>query len=208
MTCLHGPDLACYVLGALDPDEREGLELHLATCVTCRTELAHLSVLPGMLSRISARDASGGLPEPEADVLAGLVARARGHRRSRRRLLSAAAAVLLVAGGVSAGVALSGPSSHAETVTASAGTVHAQVRLESTSAGSRITLRLSGVPTGVECRMVAVSKDGTARDAGTWYASYGGNARVRETAAVSLAQLAQLRIETTAGRPLVTVPVG
>jgi anti-sigma-K factor RskA len=43
------PDLAGYVLGALDPAERAAFEAHLADCDACRAEVAELEALPAML---------------------------------------------------------------------------------------------------------------------------------------------------------------
>lgn len=42
---------AAYVLGALSPDDRHAYEDHLAGCARCRTAVAELVPLPGLLSR-------------------------------------------------------------------------------------------------------------------------------------------------------------
>lgn len=42
---------AAYALDALDPDERERYEAHLASCEDCRNELATLSETVGLLAR-------------------------------------------------------------------------------------------------------------------------------------------------------------
>ena len=85
--------------------------------------------------------------------------------------------------------------------------MHASVWLVGTAAGTKITLSLSGVPSGEECRLVAISKDGSSHDAGSWYASYSGDAAVNETVALAPAELATLRVETRTGRPLGTIPL-
>jgi hypothetical protein len=57
--------LGAYVLGALDPAERDELESHLAGCAGCREELAALAALPaalGRLSTVEALAAGGGVP--------------------------------------------------------------------------------------------------------------------------------------------------
>lgn len=46
------------MLGALDADERERVEAHLAGCAECSVELGELAPLPGLLQRV-----------PEADVI-------------------------------------------------------------------------------------------------------------------------------------------
>jgi len=50
--CEHLHDSGPYVLGALSPTERETYERHLAECATCRTEVAELAALPGLMGRL------------------------------------------------------------------------------------------------------------------------------------------------------------
>jgi anti-sigma factor RsiW len=45
------PDLAGYVLGALDPGEAATFEQHLAGCDACRAEVEQLQGLPGLLDQ-------------------------------------------------------------------------------------------------------------------------------------------------------------
>ena len=209
MSCHYTIDLGCYVLGSLDPAERAKIEEHLGDCDVCRAELVSLAGLPGLLSRVSPQEAAAGLPETPPQLLEGLLARAAEQRRTRRhRLMAAAAALILVAGGIVGGVELAHPSGQVHaTTTAADGPVHASVRLVGTSTGTKITLSLSGVPSGEECRMVAISKDGSSHDAGSWWASYSGGAVVNETAALAPAEIAALRVETRTGRALVTIPL-
>jgi hypothetical protein len=209
VSCHYTINLGCYVLGSLDPAERAEVEEHLSDCEVCRAELVNLAGLPGLLSRVSPQEAAAGLPETPPRLLEGLLTRAAEQRRtSRHRLIAAAAALILVAGGIAGGVELAHPSSgRAATTIASDGPVHVSVRLMGTSTGTKITLSLSGVPSGEECRMVAISKDGSSHDAGSWWASYRGDAIITETAALAPAEIAALRIETRTGRELVTIPL-
>jgi anti-sigma-K factor RskA len=94
------PDLAGYVLGALDPGETAAFEQHLAGCDICRAEVAELRGLPELMRRAA----------PPVEVPAGLrertfaaVERAAASRRRGPLLrLAAVAAALVVAlvGGV------------------------------------------------------------------------------------------------------------
>jgi anti-sigma-K factor RskA len=94
------PDLAGYVLGALDPGETAAFEQHLAGCDTCRAEVDELQGLPELMERAA----------PPIEVPPGLrqrtfaaVERAAGARRRAPLLrLVAVAAALMVAllGGV------------------------------------------------------------------------------------------------------------
>ncbi|MDL5156122.1 anti-sigma factor family protein [Actinomycetospora termitidis] len=103
MTCPHHLDVGVYVLGALDPAERDAFEAHLAGCATCTAELAAVAGLPGLLSRaeLPARD-----PEqaPPADLVAGAVHRVRRRRRVAVLVAASAVVVALVAGAVVAGL--------------------------------------------------------------------------------------------------------
>ena len=208
MSCHYTIDLGCYVLGSLNPAERANIEEHLGECEVCRAELISLAGLPGLLARVSPQEAATGLPTTRPQLLEGLLARAAEQRRTRRhRLIAAAATLILVAGGIVGGLELAHPSGTGTATTAADGPVHVSVRLVGTATGTKITLRLSGVPSGEECRLVAVSTDGSSHDAGSWYASYGGDAVVNETVALAPADLAALRVETPTGRPLVTIPL-
>jgi hypothetical protein len=57
MTCPRTVALGAYVLGALDREERAGLEAHLETCAICGAELDRLAPLPGLLSRLTPDEA-------------------------------------------------------------------------------------------------------------------------------------------------------
>jgi hypothetical protein len=208
VTCPYAMDLASYVLGSLEPAERATLEAHLLECDDCRAELVSFAGLPGLLSRVSLQEATAGHPTVRPQLLDGLLARAAAERKTRRhRLIAVAAALILVVGGIAGGVALARPSASGTTTSAAAGPVHASVRLVGDTSGTKITIKLTGVPSGEECRLVAIGKDGSSHDAGSWYASYGGEASVHETAALSPTELAALRVETPEGRPLVTIPL-
>lgn len=93
---------AAYVLGALTPADRRRYERHVDTCARCRTAVAELSGLPGLLadvpmSQVLAPADVDDLPE---DLLPRLSAAVVQRRRSRVRYavlggLVAAAAVVL-----------------------------------------------------------------------------------------------------------------
>jgi anti-sigma-K factor RskA len=139
------PDLAGYVLGALDPDEAEAFERHLAGCDACRAEVAELRGLPELLDRAA----------PEVEVPPGLRERtfaaversaAGGRRRPLLRLAAVAAAlvVALVGGvvvsqlGVDRGqvVELAAAPGHAGRATA---------RLRQVSDGVEVDMKVSGL---------------------------------------------------------------
>ncbi|WP_309066571.1 anti-sigma factor family protein [Microbacterium sp.] len=94
---------AAYVLGALSAADRVRYEAHLAQCDRCRTAIAELAPIPGLLSRVPADRLDeaaapvGAAPDParRADIIRIGRARARRSRRMRRiAALGVAAAVI------------------------------------------------------------------------------------------------------------------
>ena len=94
---------AAYVLGALTPADRRRYERHVDDCTRCRTNVAELSGLPGLLADVPLSqvvpesDLADDLPE---DLLPRLSAAVSSRRRNRVRYgvltgLVAAAAVVL-----------------------------------------------------------------------------------------------------------------
>jgi hypothetical protein len=208
--------LGAYVVGALDHNERSVLEAHLASCPMCRDELAELAPLPGLLSRLTVDEALSGPPTLESadadgamlDRLLAAAARERRHA-SRTRWLAAAAAVVVLAGGsTGAVIATRGPSAHwQQTVAAASGPVHLSVRLADSASGTKLDMRMSGVPSGARCSLVAVSRSGRTEDAGWWEATYEGTAHITGTTSIARRDLAQLKVVTDSGKTLVTVSV-
>jgi anti-sigma-K factor RskA len=107
------PDVAGFLLGTLDAGETEAFAEHLPGCQACRSELAELSALPGLLADVPA--AAVPPPDLEQRTFAAIEAaaataaatvvpihKARSARRlaPRRALVVAAAAVVVVALGV------------------------------------------------------------------------------------------------------------
>jgi anti-sigma factor RsiW len=61
-----------YVLGALEPAEREAFERHLSECEICPAEVADLGMIPGLLGRLDAETAFAVARDGEgASVLPG-----------------------------------------------------------------------------------------------------------------------------------------
>lgn len=119
---------AAYVLGALSPSDRRAYERHLAECDTCRSAVAELAGMPGLLGTLTpahaealvaeapeVSDGGGSTPHapgpyaassaPDPVVsLAGLAGAARRSRTRRRSLAAVAASALVVAGAVGGSV--------------------------------------------------------------------------------------------------------
>ncbi|HZL03077.1 MAG TPA: zf-HC2 domain-containing protein [Cellulomonas sp.] len=219
-------ELGALVLGALPADERSRVETHVAGCETCRTELAELAPLPGLLRRVSEADVlrSGDGPsasaEPVVDLVPAVVALAdrelREHRARRRRRWAVAGIAATVLGGVAVGTgALLAGGPGQEAVAAPvvvrandpATGVRAEVTLRSSPGGTDLALRLTGVPAGEECRLVA-SAGGQRDVTASWDATYDGEATFTGSTHFAVDEIDMLVIETPAGRTLLTMPVG
>lgn len=186
MTCKEVREsLGAYVLGTLDDDEAALVRAHAETCEECRQELDALSVLPAYLALVPVELAVEGPPEPgPSDLmlrrLLGAVASERTHRR-RTQWLSAAAVLVLVAGSVLVAVLIAGwggaksaPSASGGRVVAVSPTVdpatnvRADLTLRGVAWGSKLTMHLSGVPSGLTCSLVAYGPDGERQVAATY----------------------------------------
>ncbi|BEP12789.1 zf-HC2 domain-containing protein [Acidothermaceae bacterium B102] len=211
-------DLGAYVMGALTPDEREVIDAHLSSCPDCTSEMDELTRLPVLLDLLSAEEvvAMGtGAGRPPADlvdrVVAAAVAERRGQRR-RRWLVASAAAVVLVAGSSAAAVVLSSSPSKtpAQDISLSAtnkttGT-WARIEVEPRLWGASLNLKLTGVPAGEHCKLVAVGRDGSTETAGSWEVTYHGGATLTGATSLSLSSTASYDIVTFEGKTLVSVP--
>lgn len=208
--------LGVYILGSIDPAERAMVDRHLALCPSCRNEVAGLAGIPGLLGRLAEAEVTALADPPAADDrLLGriLTAAAAAHRRNtlRGRLLAAAAAVILLAAGAGTGAALvagrdTPTPPGAVRLTSAAGPVSVSAALTPKAWGTSVDLRLSGVPGGHRCRLVAVSRNGTTDVAASYLSTASGRANVTGATAMKIAEISALRIVDTDGRTLVTLP--
>jgi anti-sigma-K factor RskA len=81
--------LAAHAFAALEPDEHEAVESHLAGCADCRRAYSRLTELPTLLDLAGSTQARIASPPPllEASVLAALPACGRRHPHRRPRAL-------------------------------------------------------------------------------------------------------------------------
>lgn len=87
MTCPHTLDTGSYLLGALDPIDRDAFESHLANCASCADALGELRPLPALLGQL----------DPQAAAVIG----GRDRRWPRTLLALATAACLALVVGFS-----------------------------------------------------------------------------------------------------------
>jgi hypothetical protein len=184
-SCLHiRHTLGVYVLGAIDPAERATVDAHLAGCPECREELAGLAGLPALLGRVPFDEAERitgfyserNMPAEQRDdaTLVPVLAKVAHQRRIRRwRGLAAAAAVVLVASGA-ATVAMhavdSPPAVHwqSDQMTDSATHISLAVKYAAQPGGTKLQVRVTGIPKGTDCEFWVTGSGGARWSAGSW----------------------------------------
>ena len=215
--------LGVYVVGAIEPAERSKVDQHLATCQSCRDELAGLAGLPAMLSRVPAVDVEQLSPsaidlpesiEPSAELLNSLLARVSVRRRNRlwKGAVGIAAAAAVAAAGATAAVQLGQPAAqvqHAAVASATSTTtgVHAVVDYTTTPWGSTaMRVNVSGISPGTTCQFWVVGQDGRAF-AGQWtvQGSYGDQAWYPAAADTAPSSVHSFEI-TAGGKLLLAIP--
>jgi anti-sigma factor RsiW len=204
-------DLGAYLVGSLDPAERAEVEQHLATCTDCRSEMAELAPLPGVLGRIDAAEARDRLLTPSPDLLSRALAAVDEHeRKARRRLVrwkvtAAAAAVVAVLAGLVPQLITKGAEGTPMAVMTGV-TAAGMGSMQQRAWGTAVHLELTGLPPASGYRAYATARDGRTEVAANWGASPDGRATVVGTTAIPRNELASIEIRTVDGRPLLTLP--
>jgi anti-sigma factor RsiW len=170
--------LGAYVLGALEPDERQQVEEHLRACPLCAAELAGFRPLPGLLDRVRPEDLLPVPVAPSPDLFERTAAAAVGTARPRSlrsRTWALVAAAVLAVLGIGAGVTVWATGQGEQTASATAGPVHVTVTASAAEEGSALEVTVAGLRPGETCRVVAVDTDGSRHDAGSWPTSADGD---------------------------------
>jgi anti-sigma-K factor RskA len=220
---LHCPELeqvGVYVLGALEPDEREAYEAHLETCDECREEYEKLAHLPAMLDLVAPVPVLAPLlPAAPAGGEERLVANLRGASRRRRRRTALLAAGTALAGAAAAAVAILGfgvgsgsdnpptPTiALAPTALAASGNAWATAKLHNRAAGSVVDFEAGGLPvsTGGDRYVVYVRENGKTVAKATFTVDTDGWGQVAMTTVEKIYPDAQLEVrKDVPGEPLV-----
>lgn len=234
MTEQRHPDVGAYAIGALERDEAERFEEHLAGCTRCADALAELVPVADMLADVPPPEdpPPGGLDR----LLTELTAVRTRQRQVRRRLVVAvaAAAVVAVAAPVVTAVVLAGDEPAGEQRADVSGQevravnpetgVEARIGMRSVTWGTSVDLDLRGVTGPRRCDLQAVGKDGSHETVTSWGvpaagygAGTGGNAggggqgdgkRLRTSGGTSMSpnDIDHFEVVTSEGDRLVTVP--
>lgn len=211
--------LGSWVLGSLEGAGRREVEDHVHGCASCTAEVASLSVLPGLLDRVTDEEATRGrlLPGPASD--AGLdhalgveQARLRRHLGWWRVGALATTALLVVA--VVAGIALRqspAPPATADRLVAAVRPVVADADATRGEAaalawewGTTVELDLQALPARDAYVLWAVSRSGSREQAGTWGATTDRGARVRGASSIPRQDLDRVEVTDDRGTVLLT----
>ncbi|MDQ7906388.1 zf-HC2 domain-containing protein [Phytohabitans sp. ZYX-F-186] len=222
--------LGAYVLETLDPDERRGVDAHLAECEICRAEVVELEAVKDVLEDIPPEALLHGPPDADLVLQRALrQVREEVAGATRRRWVPAvAAAAVLLAGVLGAGVALgrgTAPEQVAQvppTAAPTASPLPPGTRVGSTvdaSTGVRMTARVApaagwvrlnaavtGIPAGENCRLIVVGRGGEREIAGGWIVSEQGEqngTNLDGSAAVPVDDVAAIEVQNTAGKTFV-----
>ncbi|MEO3766893.1 zf-HC2 domain-containing protein [Streptomyces sp. B5E4] len=179
MTEQRHPDVGAYAIGALEHDEAERFEEHLAGCERCAAALAELVPVADMLADVPPPQE----PPPGAldRLLTELTAVRARQRRVRRRLFVAvtAAAVVAIAAPVVTAVVLTGDDPAPEQRRADVSGqevravdpetgVEARISMRPVTWGTSVDLDLRGVSGPRRCDLQAVGKDGSHETVTSW----------------------------------------
>jgi anti-sigma factor RsiW len=214
MNCPVSLSLGAYALGSLAGHERELVAAHLPDCAQCRDELAGMAGVVGLLHRLSTpvETLPDAPPPAAAEPVASRHAAGTAARRSSRVMVAVAAAVVVLGvTGVLTGLMRGGDSSPTRDLAASAtwstrddaSGVAATARLQPQQWGTSVRLRLTHLPSRLECRLVVTRVNGSGQTIGSWRSGYHGSVTVPASTALSPRDIATLDVVTGAGDRLV-----
>jgi anti-sigma factor RsiW len=209
-------EIGAYILGALEPEERDAVAAHLAACPSCAAEHARLAGLPALLRPAEGLEIPAAPPAVEERVLDRIAhergTSARGGRLRRgwaglvrplsltrgRAAVAAAVAGAALGAGVTA-VALEagdGPAP-AEYQLRLTGTEGATARAQLTPGGNgtEVHLWVRGLPPGSEAVYeVKCERSGWSASAGTFRADSRGRAYAVLTTAARIGEYERIRV--------------
>ena len=203
--------LGAYVLGGLGEPDLSAVQDHLPTCATCRDELAHLAVLPGLMRRRPrVDDEPASTPAAPPQLLPALlrqvdVERRRDRRRARGRLAVAAvtvAALTAGAGAVLSRDAGSDPGPQVRFGATAGSATSGQAHLLAKAWGTAITVDLAGLPRTGRFVLRTTGRDGTNEQAATWAATANGVVRVVGATSISTGDVTEVAVVGSSGQLL------
>ncbi len=205
-------ELGAYVLGALEPADRHTVELHLTDCGTCRDELSRLSVLPGLLDRLTPDEALVDLEVvrrtlPDTLALATRTTEQRLRRQLRSwRAMAVTGAATAAAAIVFAWAPWQPPPDRVVValvpIASAADATQGTVAAYAWEWGTTVEIRVESLPPAEAYAIWTVRSDGHRERAGTWGPTELGSAYVRGASAILRDELARVEVTDPSGVPL------
>jgi Putative zinc-finger len=198
-----------YVLGALEPADRQAFEEHLQTCPDCRARIEEVRPTAGLLADVPL-SALDDVPMPDT-LLPGLLRKAAQERR-RRRIRSGSVGVVAAAC-ITALVVLLWPSGTG-TGSSTPAQALAAVRPSPVTATAQLVSRGWGTEIELHCkyamsvngyvpyRLVVVGTDGRAHQAGSWTLAPGGSTDFTGGTALTRSEISRVQVTLADGTPI------
>ncbi len=206
-------DLGSYVVGALDPGDRARLEEHLATCATCREELASYAGLPGLMSRLSIEEVLDHSLLPPPALLPRLldaVERERRADRHRLRRWRVAAAGLAATAAASAALFVNvgqlGEQPTQQLIATAGSAATGAVALSPRDWGTSVELTVANLPPAGSYIAWTEDPAGVRTAVASWGPTDNGRAVVTGASALDPEAVKSLTVETDDGQRLLTLP--
>lgn len=212
---LFAYDDGAYLLGALDPAERQAYELHLASCPICRQSMSELAGLPAVLERVDPNTLDGLDTEPVPESLLPKLLAEVGRHRTRRTLRTAATGFLVAClltvfafGGLRYWSDTHRPQTLVmQAISPDAAGIHATVRLIGDGTNTRIQLDCGyhGNPPvnypaeELSYRMVVFNRAGMMRDLGSWSPQPGEDVELVRNSPWRKQALSRIEISNSSG---------
>ena len=196
--------LGAYLLGGLEPADRDVFEAHLPDCPSCRDELSRSASLPGLLRR-----AAQTVQQPSDELAAAADARqhrlltqltARRLRRRRRTLLGVVAAAVLAAALVVTPALLRPPATPATAAvvelrpTTSGATGTGTALLDPRPWGTSVTLTATGLPATGPFTLEITDRSGGRERAASWGTTADGHVQVTGATSVTPQAISLIQI--------------
>jgi hypothetical protein len=207
-------DDAAYLLGGLEPADRQAYERHTASCSTCQQSLSELSGLPAVLAQVdpASLDTLGSEPLPES-LLPRLLAEVRRHRARRAvrtattGFLVACLLAVLAFGGVRYWSDTHRPQTLVmQAVGPDAAGIYATVRLLGDGANTRIQLdcgyhsnTATNYPGEASYQMVVFNRAGMKRELGSWTPQPGEDVEITRESPWRRQALSRIEISNNTG---------
>ena len=212
---------AAYVLDALDAEDREVFEQHLASCSACAQAVREIEPIPRLLSRVDesefrSDEETGPVPET---LLPRLLHEVRSRQRRRRRWALAAAAAVVVLAGATAVVWTAWPDDDPIAASPTAATMQqvgqdvlrASLAMEEVPWGTRLELTCTyDAPAGgyrddapTPAYTLAIrTGDGRWEQVATWRAVPGRTVTVTGATAAGADDITSVEVRSASGRAL------